>query len=33
MLLQSHKYAFTEALTSHSFEVLFFDYGLTLEVN
>ena len=33
MLLQSHNYAFTEALTSHSLEVLSFDYGLTFEVN
>ena len=33
MLLPSNNYAFTEALTSHSLEVLFFDYGLTFEVN
>ena len=33
MLLLSNNYAFTEALTSHSLEVLSFGYGLTLEVN
>ena len=33
MLLLSNNYAFTEALTSHSLEVLSFDYGPTFEVN
>ena len=32
MLLLSNSYAFTEALTSHSLEVLSFGYGLTFEV-